>query len=121
MSNVRVLVVEDNEDAAAPVLELLRDKGYAVEWARDGEDALAAVARDVPHCVVLDVHMPRLGGLAVAQQLRERFKDNIVLIAMSGVGGENVEVAKTFDMVDYALEKPLNFSKFDIIFPPIQR
>jgi DNA-binding response OmpR family regulator len=121
MTDVRVLIVEDNEDAAAPLLELLRDKGYAVEWARDGQEALHAIERNVPHCVVLDVHMPRLGGLDLARQLRARFGDHIVLIAISGIGADDAQVATTFDMVDYSLSKPLNFAKFDVIFPLVGR
>jgi two-component system, OmpR family, response regulator len=120
MSDVRVLVVDDNEDAAAPLLEILRDKGYVVEWARDGQVALDRVASAVPHCVVLDVHMPKLNGLELARSLRSRFGDQIVLIAMSGVGAGDAAVARTFDMVDYFLAKPIDFAKIDVVFPPIR-
>jgi two-component system, OmpR family, response regulator len=119
MSEVRVLIVDDNEDAAAPLLEILRDKGYVVEWADDGQVALDMVERAVPHCVVLDVHMPRLNGRELARRLRARFGDQIVLIAMSGIGAGDADVAKTFDIVDYFLPKPIDFAKLDVVFPPI--
>jgi len=121
MSDVLVLVVDDNEDAAAPLLEILRDKGYVAQWAHDGQAALDLVERAVPHCVVLDVHMPKLNGLELARSLRDRFGDQIVLIAMSGLSAGDADVAKTFDMVDYFLPKPIDFSKLDVVFPPIRR
>ena len=68
----RVLVVDDD----APILRMLERtlsaEGYDVRTAADGGSALAAVEREVPDLVVLDVSMPGLGGLDVCRRLRNK-------------------------------------------------
>jgi two-component system response regulator MprA len=67
-----LLLVDDD----APILRMLertlRAEGYAVESAADGGAALAAVERNVPDAIVLDVSMPGLDGLAVTRRLRAK-------------------------------------------------
>ena len=67
----RVLIVDDE----APVRELLSDyfveRRFTVNTAADGQEALAAFARERPDVVLLDVRMPRLDGLSVLRRLRE--------------------------------------------------
>jgi DNA-binding response OmpR family regulator len=66
----RVLVVED-DPAIARLLEVeLSEAGYAVELAGTGADGLAAVERDEPAIVLLDVRLPDIDGLSVCRQAR---------------------------------------------------
>ena len=64
-----VLVVEDESALAAAVVDALRDAGYVVERAGDGEEALAAVGRRAFDAVVCDLKMPRLDGKAFHRTL----------------------------------------------------
>jgi len=69
---MRVLVVEDDARMADMLDRSLREQGYAVDVAGDGDEALTQSAINSYDAVVLDVSLPRRDGLAVAQQLRKR-------------------------------------------------
>lgn len=88
-SRKRVLVVDDNRDAAESLALLLRLNGYDVRVAYDGEAALQ-VARDyLPDVAVLDLGLPRLDGYEVARRIRqEPALAGITLVAASGYGQE---------------------------------
>src|SRR3954466_12234896 len=66
----RILVVDDDPDIARFVEINMRLEGFNVRIARDGEEALAAIAVDVPDLVLLDVMMPRVDGVEVCRRLR---------------------------------------------------
>ena len=70
LDTMRVLVVDDDPGIAGSLNRALSREGYAVELATDGEEALAAVAKDAPDVMLLDVSMPRLDGLSVCRRLR---------------------------------------------------
>ncbi|MEV5508082.1 response regulator transcription factor [Streptomyces orinoci] len=66
-----VLVVDDDPEVRAAVVDGLSIEGYTVRAAADGLQALSAVAADPPAAIVLDLAMPVLDGLAVCRRLRE--------------------------------------------------
>ncbi len=116
---VTVLVVDDAADLAELIGAALEVKGYSVRTALDGHDAMALVEAMQPHCVILDVQMPRLDGYRFAQQLRAKYGDDIVLIAMSGHAPDQPQVAGTFRIVDHYLQKPFDFAELDKILPDL--
>src|SRR4029450_10419324 len=65
-----VLVAEDSLVIRAVLVEQLQSRGYRVLKAADGEQALAACARERPHVVLLDVEMPQLDGHAVLARIK---------------------------------------------------
>lgn len=67
---MRVLLVEDDRMIGEAVLEALRAQGYAVDWVRDGEMALAAAATEAYDLVLLDLGLPKRDGLSVLRALR---------------------------------------------------
>jgi diguanylate cyclase (GGDEF)-like protein len=66
----RILVVDDDPDIARFVEINMRLEGFDVRIARDGEEALAAIAHEPPDLVLLDVMMPRIDGVEVCRRLR---------------------------------------------------
>ena len=66
----RVLVVEDEAHLAEVIADNLALEGYAIEVARDGEQALARATAEPPALIVLDVMLPKLDGFAVCARLR---------------------------------------------------
>jgi len=101
----RVLVVED-DPAIARVLELeLGEAGYRVEVAPAGSDGLAAMERDRPDLVVLDVRLPDMDGLSVCRRARRSGHDMpiLMLTALDRVGDRVVGLDAGAD--DY-LAKP---------------
>jgi CheY-like chemotaxis protein len=83
----RVLVVDDNRDAAASLGMLLKYLGTDVQIAGDGAAALSAIESYRPDVVLLDIGMPVMDGFEVARRIREnRSNDHVVLVALTGWG-----------------------------------
>ncbi len=86
----RILVVDDNRDAAESLALLLRLGGHEVRTAHDGPAALDAARGFRPGLVLLDLGLPGMDGLEVARRLREDYpRQEMVLVALTGYGTEN--------------------------------
>ncbi|MFD0667464.1 hybrid sensor histidine kinase/response regulator [Ramlibacter sp. MAHUQ-53] len=106
---LRILVVDDSEDAADSLALLLRLDGHAVVVARDGPQALAAVAREAPDVVLLDIGLPGMDGYAVARALRTQQahgKRPPVLVALTGWGASEDRARAQASGFDHHLTKP---------------
>ena len=89
MSARRVLIVDDNVDAAESLGALLRLMGHEVRIAFDGHSAMAAASAHLPEVVLLDIRMPEMDGYTVAGQLRkERRLSGVRIVALTGHGHE---------------------------------
>src|SRR5438552_3729277 len=83
----RVLVVDDNEDAALTLGFLLAAAGYEVRTCFDGSAALAVAERFGPDACVLDINMPGMDGYELARRLRENAAERPpVLVTVTGFG-----------------------------------
>jgi two-component system OmpR family response regulator len=82
-SNGRVLIVEDDREIREMVAEYLGDKGYEVHQAEGGSDMRAAVERELPDVVLLDIRLPGEDGLTLARYLRERYDVGIIMVTGS--------------------------------------
>jgi DNA-binding response OmpR family regulator len=116
---VRVLVVDDLADAADALALALELDGYSVATAHNGREAFEAIEERLPHCVMLDVDMPEVDGCELSRRLRERYGNDIILIAMSGHDETDPRVAETFLRVDHYLRKPLNLGLLRKLLPPM--
>jgi CheY-like chemotaxis protein len=86
-SGHRVMVVDDNRDAAESLGMLLRLRGFHVHVAHDGPSALKALPSFHPSVILLDLGMPGMDGYEVAEQVRRRpDAGDVVLIALTGWG-----------------------------------
>jgi PAS domain S-box-containing protein len=84
---LRVLVVEDNIDAAESLATLLRLWNHDVNVVHDGRMALEAAREQQPEVVLLDIGLPGLDGYQVARRLRDEIGlDHALLVAMTGYG-----------------------------------
>ncbi|HEX6901597.1 MAG TPA: ATP-binding protein [Thermoanaerobaculia bacterium] len=84
---LKVLVVEDNVDAAESLASLLRLWSHDVSVVHDGRSALEAARVHHPEVVLLDIGLPGLDGYQVAQRLRDEVGlDHTLLVAMTGYG-----------------------------------
>jgi CheY-like chemotaxis protein len=85
----RVLVVDDNTDAAQSLALFLRLTGHEVRTAADGPEALEVAREFRPQAIILDIGLPRLNGHEVARRLRlDPELCGTVLVALTGHAGE---------------------------------
>jgi len=83
----RVLIVEDNADAAASLAQALRLSGHLVEVARDGRDGVSKARRDCPDLILCDIGLPDTDGYAVAREIRAaEGLERVCLVALTGFG-----------------------------------
>jgi len=78
--NPRIMIVEDEPDLASVVADYARAAGYTPEVYGDGAEALAAVKREAPALIVLDLMLPGLDGLSVCRAVREFSDVPIVMV-----------------------------------------
>jgi PAS domain S-box-containing protein len=105
----RILVVDDNVDAAESLLRLLRQQAHEVRVAYDGLAAVAVAREMNPDVVLLDIGLPHLDGLEVARNLRARSDGpRPLLVAMTGFGQAEDRARTAAAGFDYHLTKPVD-------------
>ena len=82
----RILVVDDNVDAATSLALLLRAMGHVVFVAHEGRSALNDLSRIRPDIALLDIAMPDMSGYDVARQVRSRLGSAVRIVALTGFG-----------------------------------
>lgn len=105
----RVLIVDDNDDAARSMSMLLTLDGIETLTAHDGIEAVDAAATFRPDLVLLDIGLPRLNGYDVARQLRQQSRGKtMVLVALTGWGQEEDRAKSRSAGFDGHMVKPLD-------------
>jgi signal transduction histidine kinase/ActR/RegA family two-component response regulator len=108
----RVLVVDDNDDAADLLSLMLEQAEYATSKANDGPSALAAVEAWTPDVVILDIGLPGMSGYDVARELRRTSScDRLELIALTGWGSTEDKQRAMDAGFDVHLTKPVDAEK----------
>jgi len=87
----RVLVVEDDEPIAEPLVRALRRDGHDARWARTGADALEAVRSESFDLVVLDLGLPDIDGIQVLQGIRGWSPVPVLVLSARSTSAEKVE------------------------------
>jgi PAS domain S-box-containing protein len=106
---LRVLVVDDNADAADSMVMLLRMQGHEVDAAYDGATALETARARRPQVVLLDIGLPILSGYEVARRLRgQGGADSLLLVALTGYGHEESRRQARAAGFDHFLVKPVD-------------
>lgn len=107
IARVRILIVDDNAEAADMLASLLRAQ-HEVHVAYDGESGLHKVEEVAPDLILVDLAMPKIDGLTLAQKIRERFDTPPpLLIAVTGFGQEEDRRRTSAIGFDYHIVKPL--------------
>jgi two-component system cell cycle response regulator DivK len=109
----KILVVDDNQDSRELAVKVLRNKGYQIVEAVDGEDALEKAITEKPHLILLDISIPKMTGYEVAGKLKsmEEF-ENIPIVALTAhaMKGDR-EKFITCGFEGY-ISKPINVREF---------
>ena len=86
----RILIVDDEQNIIATVAPLLRARGYEVVSAGTGRAALAAMERDQPDLIVLDLGLPDIEGVEVCRQVRQTSSVPVLVLSARGAEGDKV-------------------------------
>ena len=119
----RVLVVDDNRDAAQSLGMVLEMLGHEVDTAIDGPSALEVAARRCPQMVVLDIGMPGMNGYEVARRMRRQpALRNKTIVALTGYGQEADRQKSAEAGFDAHLVKPVEPSALEALIEalPVQ-
>jgi len=110
MKNLKILLVDDEEEFVTTLAERLELRGLQARTALNGEDALHMIEAETPRIVILDVMMPGLGGFEVLRRIKAQHPQ-IPVILLTGRGSEK-EGVKGMELgaFDY-LMKPLNIEE----------
>lgn len=105
--SARVLVVDDNEDNRRIMQEILRMRGFEVETAVDGPEALRAIERQRPDVVLLDVMMPAMSGMEVLDRIKANPQSATVPVIMITAKAADEDVLAGYKFgADYYITKP---------------
>jgi DNA-binding response OmpR family regulator len=105
-----VVVVEDDADIGPELLQALTGHGYSAEWAVDGAAAVAAVQRQPPDLVLLDLGLPDVDGVALCRRLRSMLPHAVVVVLTARSQELDVVVALDAGADDY-LTKPFRLTE----------
>ncbi|MDB5889171.1 MAG: putative histidine kinase, atypical hybrid [Polaromonas sp.] len=107
--SLRILVADDNNDAAATLALLLEIMGHTVQQVHDGEEAVTATAAFDPELVLLDIGMPKLNGYQACRQIRlQPGGATRMMVAVTGWGQPGDLLASQAAGFDHHLVKPLD-------------
>jgi CheY-like chemotaxis protein len=112
----RILVVDDNQDAANATAMLIEEMGGDARVAYDGESALAMLHQYQPEAILVDIGMRGLDGYETCQRLRRVLGNRVLLVALTGFGREQDKEQATQAGFDAHLTKPADEAALAGIF-----
>jgi len=105
----KILIADDEPNIVTALEFLLGRAGYTTHVARNGEEALAAIAADMPDLVLLDIMMPVKSGYEVCRRIREEPEWRHIKVVMLSAKGRDAEVTKGLAMgADLYVTKPFS-------------
>ncbi len=121
-SGLRIVVADDNVDAATSLALLLEAHGHEVRVAHDGAEALALTQVFRPQAMVLDIAMPHLDGHAVCREVRALpWGREVLMIAASGWGQVHDRSRSEDAGFDHHLVKPVDFEAVDALLAQLRQ
>ena len=109
----RILVIEDQEDNRQIVRDLLTTTNYEVMEAENGQEALAAVAKQRPDLILMDIQLPEVSGLEVTKWLKDDPElKSIPVVAVTAFAMKGDEERIREGGCEAYLSKPISVAKF---------
>jgi CheY-like chemotaxis protein len=106
----RILIIDDNRDAAETMARLLEVFGHDVRIAFDGDQAMEIARRQRPDYVLLDLGLPGMDGYEIARRLRRELTEPTVIIAVTGYGQEEDRRRCREAGIDHHRLKPIDLT-----------
>lgn len=102
-----ILVIDDEADLCSLFQDILEDEGHSVTTAQDGLEGLARYGERKPDVIILDLKMPRMGGMETLRNIRKVDKDVIVIILTAYGSAFTAREAADLNVYEY-ISKPFN-------------
>ena len=108
--NIKLLIVDDEEDILVETAEILEKKGYTVFKAIDSTQALEIIPREKPNIYILDIHMPksRFDGIRILEEIRKTDKTAYCIMLSRVDEQDKIEAARALGANRYIL-KPIDY------------
>lgn len=120
-SQLKVLVADDNKEAAEVLVEFLEMMGNTARHANDGLEAVALAAAFRPDVIVMDIGMPNLNGYEACRRIREQsWGKSMVMIALTGWGQDNDRRRSKEATFDHHLVKPIDLDVLEHLLAGLQ-
>jgi two-component system KDP operon response regulator KdpE len=103
----RILLVDDDPDLLVVLSEQLRDDGYEVATARDGQEALRRLEAGWPDLILLDLMMPKVDGLALARQIKA--SADLPIIVLSAIDTADSKAKLLDEVAEDYVAKPYHY------------
>jgi len=120
--NEKILIVEDNPSNMRLIELILRDKGYTLLKATDGEEALDVALRGQPDLIIMDIQLPKLNGLEATRRLRQApvfSRIPIIAVTAYAMKGDKEKIINAG--CDAYLSKPINTRELPLIIAEVLR
>jgi CheY-like chemotaxis protein len=114
LASRRVLVVDDNHDAAMSLAAVLQERGHQVHTAFDGEQAIQVALECVPEIIFMDLGMPRMDGITATRHIRARLeRRRPAVVAVTGWGQDADRQRTRAAGFDEHLVKPVSVDSLE--------
>lgn len=110
-SGKHILVVDDNPGTIAVLTDILQEAGYNVQVAQNGEEALAMLREIFFDLLIVDLNLPRIGGLALIARAHELYGREVRCIIVTGYASKESAIEAVNLGVQRFLEKPFSASQ----------
>lgn len=110
MKNIKVLLVDDEEEFVQSLAERVRMRELGSEIALNGNEALAKLGENLPDVMILDFYLPGTGGLTVLEQVKKTYPEVQVIMLTARGTPELEKKARDLGAFDY-LQKPVGIDK----------
>lgn len=111
-----ILIVDDNQDSAFLIAEIMEGEGHKTSIAFDGETGLRMALDKIPDVILLDIGLPGMDGYEMAREVRKAGLTATLIVAVTGYGQEKDRVSSREAGFDFHLLKPLDYDMVCSLF-----
>ena len=108
-SDIKILLVDDEPDILEIVGYNLRNEGYQIFTANNGQEAIKSAKKNIPHLILLDIMMPEMDGIEACEKIRKiKSLENVVISFLTARGEDYSQVAGFESGADDYITKPFS-------------
>ncbi|HGY12326.1 MAG TPA: sigma-54-dependent Fis family transcriptional regulator, partial [Desulfobacterales bacterium] len=114
MENIRILIIEDNEDLSFTIENVLKKSKYKVKRVSTGEEGISIIKKELIDLVLLDINLPKMNGIKVLRNIKEINPDILVIMMTAITDAKPAIDAMKIGAYDY-LMKPFELDELKIV------